>query len=80
MITLEQAKSLYKGQVLHHVHNRNADGTPQRWRVNGAVKTWKRDPNRIRVPLKYGLYGYDYLTQDDLDLVCLTAEDALAEG
>jgi hypothetical protein len=27
-------------------------------RRNGATKRWKRDPNRIRIPFKMGLYGY----------------------
>jgi len=75
-MTLEQAKRLAIGQVLYHVVNHNADGSPQRWRVNGQVKTWKRSPNRVRVPVKYGLYGYDYLTESDLHLVSLTEESA----
>jgi len=79
MITLEQAKELTGNDILYHVRNRNADGSPQRWRVNGQVKTWKRSPERVRVPIKHGLYSYDYLTEDDLDLVCLTEEEALAE-
>ena len=62
MITLQQAKALYVGQILHHVSFKNADGTPLRARVTGTVKTWKRDPNRIRVPLKHGLYQYGELT------------------
>ena len=79
MITLEQAKALKHGTILYHVNNRNADSTPQRWRVNGKVKTWKRDKGRIRVPLKHGLYDYDYLTQDDLNLVCLIESAALSD-
>ena len=71
MITLQQAKDLKHGDILHHTVNKNADGTPQRWRVNGMVKRWKRSPDRIQVPLKYGLYRYDYLTENDLDLVNL---------
>ena len=70
-ITLEQAKSLEYRQGLHHVVNKNADGTPQRWRVNGKPKTWKRSPNRVQVPIKHGLYSYDYITEDSLDLVSL---------
>jgi len=77
MITLDQAKELTIGIILYHVHNRNADNTPQRWRVNGMVKTWKRDLTRVKVPLKYGMYGYDYLTENDLDLVCLTENEAM---
>ena len=79
MITLDQAKQLKHRDILYHVTNRNADNTPQRWKVNGKVKTWKRDINRIEIPLKHGLYSYDYLTQDDLNFVCLTEEEALKE-
>lgn len=60
MLTLEQAKQLKPGDILH-----NAAG--KRWKVNGQVKRWKRDPNRIRVPLKHGLYSYDYITESDFD-------------
>lgn len=28
----------------------------RRVKVNGAVRTWKRDANRIEVPVKYGMY------------------------
>lgn len=77
MITLNQAKQLTHGTILYHVSQRNADKSPARWRVNGNVKTWKRQPERLQIPVKYGLYGYDYLTENDLHLVCLTAEEAL---
>lgn len=32
------------------------------WRRNGQIKTWKRDPERFQVPIKYGLRGYGYMT------------------
>ena len=70
-ITIEQAKNLKHGEILHHVKNKNADGTPQRWCVSGKPKTWKRDLNRVKVPIKYGLYRNDYITEDVLDLVDL---------
>ena len=72
MILLENAKKLETGTTLHHTLNVNADGTPQRWKVNGKVKRWKLNPNRIEVPLKHSLYDYDYLTEDDLHLFNLT--------
>lgn len=72
MITLQQAKGLKPGQILYHTKNTNADRTPQRWKVNGQVKTWKRTPEKVRVPVKHGLYRYDYLTEDDLNLVSLS--------
>jgi len=71
-ITLNQAKKLRSGQTLYHLKQKNSDGTAQRWRVNGKVKTWKRDPNRVQVPIKHGLYNYDYLTEHELNLVSLT--------
>ena|SRR3989304_4379202 len=71
MITINQAKQLRHGQILYHTENKNADGTPQRWRVNGKVKLWKRDSNRIEIPIKHGLYGYDYLTEHTLGCLCL---------
>ena len=46
-ITLEQAKALKRGDTLYHVTNRNADGSPQRWKVNGMVRTWVRSPGRV---------------------------------
>jgi len=71
MITLEKAKALTYGTILHHVKDKNSDGTPRRWKVNGKPKTWKRSPERVRVPVKHGLYTHDYLTENDLDLVSL---------
>lgn len=71
MITLEQARQLKHGDLLHHTVNKNADGTPQGWRVNGKVQTWKRNPEKVKIPLKYGLYRFDYLTEKDLDMVSL---------
>ena len=71
MITLEQAKQLKPGAVLLHRRFTNSDGTPQRWRVNGAPKTWKRDPSRVRIPVKRGLWQYDYVDEtvlSDFDL------------
>ena len=70
-ITLEQAKALTIGTVLKHTINKNADGTPQRWRVNGKVKTWKTRPAEVKIPIKHGLYAYDYITENDLGLVSL---------
>ena len=70
-ITLEQAKALTHGTILEHSTHQNADGTPQRWKVNGKVKTWKRDAGRISIPVKHGLYIYGHITEFDLDLISL---------
>jgi hypothetical protein len=84
MLTLEQAKTLRPGQTLYSTMNKNADGSPQRWRVNGAVKTWKTDARRIRVPLKFGLYSYDVIDEtvfvnDVCNLLSLSEEYAATQ-
>ena len=66
-MNLKQAKSLYVGQVVYHKTAKNADKTPVRFRVSGAVKTWKRDKKRIKVPVKYGLYYNAYLTNGTVE-------------
>ena len=66
MITLERAKELKVGDILHSTTQNNADGTPMRAKVNGKVKTWVRQPERVKIPYKRGLYEYGYLTEADL--------------
>lgn len=52
-MTVSEAQSLQWGCDLHALaHN----GVIRRVRLNGAVKTWKRDTSRVSVPLKYGMY------------------------
>lgn len=60
MITLDEAKALKPGDIL-------IDNNNKRWKVNGQVKLWKTDPKRIKVPLKHGLYTYDYLGGIDFE-------------
>jgi len=72
MITLEQAKNLKYDDVLHSSINKNADGTCQRWRVNGKPQTWKTRPDHVRVPIKSGLRTTDQLTQAELGMVHLS--------
>ena len=50
---------------------------PERWRRNGRTLTWKRDPSRIEVPVKFGLRSYSRLTADVFRYVH-TAEDCPA--
>jgi hypothetical protein len=70
-LTLKQAKELERGDMLYHRTHSNSDGTPMRWRVNGKPKTWKRNPERVQVPVKHGMYDYDYVTENDLNMVSL---------
>lgn len=69
-ITLDEAKQLKPGDIL-------VDRWGKRWKVNGRVRTWMTDPNRIRIPLKHGLYSYDAIeTPDFRDGQC----DLLTKG
>lgn len=53
MITLDQIASLRYGATLHHVSEKNRDGTPLRCRINGRIKVWKTLPEAERRELKY---------------------------
>jgi hypothetical protein len=41
-------------------------------KVNGASKIWKRSPDKVRIPYKYGMYEFGYITE--LDEVRVPAE------
>jgi len=52
-ITLDEAKALHYGQEVW-ILDRNEQAA--RVRVGSTVKRWKRDPDRIEVTFKFGLY------------------------
>ena len=81
MITKEQALKLQHGDILHVGECTKTIGPrggvqfkPECWRVNGKVKTWKTRSTHFRVPLKYGLYDYGYLDQDNAHYFHLESE------
>jgi len=65
-LTLEKAKQLQYGDMVYMKECYDSKGNNRKWKVNGKVKTWKKDLNRIKVPVKYGLYNYDYITEDNI--------------
>ena len=69
MITLDQAKSLGYGS---HVKYINYQGRTINLKINGKVRTWKKDANRIEIPVKFGLYGYGILNILDLPNISLS--------
>lgn len=73
-MTLEQAKNLKYGDVIYYRFGKRIT----RYKVNGKPKTWKREPNRIEIPLKFGLYTYDRADESHLHLLYLTHEEATA--
>jgi len=54
-LTVEEAKALKSGDHVWYYLER---GDTVRVKVNGKPKTWKRTPERVEVPVKYGLYEY----------------------
>lgn len=66
-LTLDLARDLSLGDIVYSLYYRNADQTPQRYRINGKVKTWKTRPEDIKIPVKRGLYEFGYLTPDNLN-------------
>lgn len=61
MMTKDQLSTLSRGTILFHRTIKAADGNPLRARVNGAIRTWKRNPARFQLPMKYGLKQCFYI-------------------
>lgn len=61
-MSLEEAKMLGYGDTIWFI---GTDGSARRIKVNGAVRRWKRSPDRIEVPVKYGMYEYGTFTASD---------------
>ena len=77
MITFEQAKSLRPGDEIWTIStNPYKRNKVCRIKVNGKPKLWKTRPAEVRIPWKYGLYEYGYITQRDLDDFYMTKEEA----
>ena len=65
-ITLADLQFAHYHQEFIFIGKHNSSGRFPRVRVNGSPKLWKTRPGSVRVPFKYGLYEYGYLTEHDL--------------
>ena len=66
MKTLVTKQNQENVNTFYHINMVNkSDKQPLRVRRNGATKTWKTRPDEFRIPVKYGLYEYAYITQDN---------------
>jgi len=43
----------------------DSKGKVRTWRRNGRTITWKRDLTRFKIPIKFGLYAFDYITEQN---------------
>jgi hypothetical protein len=60
---IEEAKQLKCGDYIYIINEHyKSSGGRKRLKVNGMPKLWKRDPERIRIPVKYGLYDTGEVT------------------
>jgi len=76
-ITMEEAKKLKPGAMLNHSQaRRNADGTSARFKVT-SVKTWKRNPDRIEIRVKHGLYEHYVWTEATFDHADVTLDKSM---
>ena len=48
-----------------HISLKNADGTAIRCRQSGRLKTWKRDKDKFKLPVKYGLKNSFYIDNNN---------------
>jgi hypothetical protein len=67
-MTLDDAKTLKPGDMIHHVTKKNADSTPMRAKVT-SVKTWKRSLTKVEVHVKHGMYDYAVFCESELDQI-----------
>lgn len=76
-MNLRQAKSLKRGDIVHYVANHPCSriSGPRggvtikitKCRVSGEPHVWRRSPERVQVPVKYGLYVNSYITEENLN-------------
>ena len=64
MITKDQAMTK---RHFSHVTLKDSRGNPVVCRANGKCQTWKTRPNDFKLPVKYGLYQYFYITPENAD-------------
>jgi hypothetical protein len=61
-LSVSQLKKLKYGDIVYLPAN---CGHLLNVRVSGKPQTWKTRPNEVKVPFKYGLYEYGYITHRD---------------
>jgi hypothetical protein len=77
-ITLEQIKNLCVGsRIYNNTQRYSRSKLPVGVKVT-SVTTWKRNPDRVRVGLQYGLYDHWYCySVSDFENYSLTQSEAL---
>lgn len=63
-MTVDEVRQLGYG---HRVWMLSTHGDARMVEINGAVKLWKRSPERLLVSVKYGLYEYAQFDEKDVE-------------
>lgn len=89
-MNLEQAKSLGRGDHVHYTGLQPCTrtvgprgGVTTKFvdcRISGQPSTWKRYPDRVAVPVKYGMYEHSYITEHNLGEWHLASECPLRDS
>jgi hypothetical protein len=61
-MTLDEIKDLAPGRHAKVIAN---DGKLREVKINGVVKRWKREPDRVSVSVKYGMYEFAHFDTDE---------------
>lgn len=61
VVTLDELKS----GAFSHVYLVGNCGHLMKVKINGKAITWKRNPERVKVPYKYGMYEFGYIRETD---------------
>jgi hypothetical protein len=62
ILTLDELKNISHS----HVYIQGNCGCFLKVAINGKPQTWKTRPNQVKIPYKYGLYEYGYITENDI--------------
>jgi hypothetical protein len=65
-MNFNEGKNLSCGEHLEHKTLKNTSGLI-RVKANGKPKLWKRQPRKIRIPCKYGIYEYVYIIESEIE-------------
>lgn len=78
-LTIQEAKTLQVGDTIYSLRGHNKEGVPHKVKVTGNVKTWKKHPDRVEVPVLSGGYKVS-LTAEVLHVWTLNEQHAIAAG
>lgn len=70
--------TLSSGSTIYSKYYLNADGTAERLRVNGRMRTWRRRPDYYELPVKIGMYKHGYLKPSNEENFTLVEPPALS--